>query len=176
MFQSISSLKAEAEKIRQVTGRDPTTEELAKASKMTIEETERIMKSWRNPVSLDTPVGESEDSNFGDFLEENNEGNPVETASRKMLRTKIDHVLKSLTFREREIIKLRYGLGDGYSYTLEETGRIFKVTRERIRQIESKALKKLQQDTRSRHLEGFIEELVGEEEEVVGAETYAEAA
>ena len=176
MFQSISSLKAEAEKIRQVTGRDPTTEELAKASKMTIEETERIMKSWRNPVSLDTPVGESEDSNFGDFLEENNEGNPVETASRKMLRTKIDHVLKSLTFREREIIKLRYGLGDGYSYTLEETGRIFKVTRERIRQIESKALKKLQQDTRSRHLEGFIEELAGEEEEVVGAETYAEAA
>ncbi|MFP6768078.1 MAG: sigma-70 family RNA polymerase sigma factor, partial [Planctomycetaceae bacterium] len=177
MFQSISSLKAEAEKIRQVTGRDPTTEELAKASKMTIEETERIMKSWRNPVSLDTPVGESEDSNFGDFLEENNEGNPVETASRKMLRTKIDHVLKSLTFREREIIKLRYGLGDGYSYTLEETGRIFKVTRERIRQIESKALKKLQQDTRSRHLAGFIEELVGEEEEeLVGAENYAEAA
>ena len=93
-----------------------------------------------------------------------------------MLRDKIDQVLKSLTFREREIIKLRYGLGDGYSYTLEETGRIFQVTRERIRQIESKALKKLQHETRTKHLVGF---LGGEEEEEAveeGAEAFAQAA
>ena len=176
MFQSISALKSEAEQIRQVTGRDPTPEELAKAARMTIDEVERIMKSWRHPVSLDTPVGESEDGSFGELLEDGSGGNPIEAAGQEMLRDKIDHVLKSLTFREREIIKLRYGLGDGYSYTLEETGRIFKVTRERIRQIESKALKKLQQETRTKHLAGFLSVLgeeIGEEET---SETYSQAA
>ncbi len=93
-----------------------------------------------------------------------------------MLRDKIEHVLKSLTFREREIIKLRYGLGDGYSYTLEETGRIFKVTRERIRQIESKALKKLQQETRTKHLVGFLGGLGEETGEEETSETYSQAA
>ena len=177
MFQSISSLKAEAEKIRQVTGRDPSPEELAKAARMTVEEVERIMKSWRHPVSLDTPVGESEDGSFGEFLEDGSGGNPVEAAGREMLRDKIDQVLKSLTFREREIIKLRYGLGDGYSYTLEETGRIFQVTRERIRQIESKALKKLQHETRTKHLVGFLGGVEEEEEKVEeGAEAFAQAA
>lgn len=165
MFQNISSLKATSEKIRQETGREPTTEELAKTVGMTVEETERIMKTWKYPVSLDTPVGENADSSFGEFLEDGNEGDPIDAASREMLREKIEHVLKSLTFREREIIKLRYGLGDGYSYTLEETGRIFKVTRERIRQIESKALKKLQNETRSRHLEGFIQTGMSDSEE-----------
>jgi RNA polymerase primary sigma factor len=118
------------------------------------------MKTWKHPISLDTPVGESEDSSFGDFLEDGTENTPADSAMRQMLRDKIDHVLKSLTYREREIIKLRYGLGDGYSYTLEETGRIFKVTRERIRQIESKALKKLQHHTRSNHLRGFVEAML----------------
>jgi RNA polymerase primary sigma factor len=157
MFQSISTLKARAEQIRQETGRDPSMEELAEAVGLGVEDTERIMKTWKHPISLDTPVGESEDSSFGDFLEDGNEDTPAESAMRKMLKDKIDHVLKSLTYREREIIRLRYGLGDGYSYTLEETGRIFKVTRERIRQIESKALKKLQHRTRSHHLKGFVE-------------------
>ena len=157
MFQSISMLKAKAEEIRQATGREPSNEELAEAVGMSIEETERIMKTWKHPISLDTPVGESEDSSFGEFLEDNHESSPAESAAKQMLRDKIDHVLKSLTYREREIIKLRYGLGDGYSYTLEETGRIFKVTRERIRQIESKALKKLQHHTRSIHLKGFVD-------------------
>jgi len=157
MFQSISSLKAASEKIRQETGRDPSIEVLAKSVGMTIEETDRIMKSWKHPVSLDTPVGESEDSQFGDLLEDSSMANPTDTAMGEMLREKIDHVLKSLTYREREIIKLRYGLGDGYSYTLEETGRIFKVTRERIRQIESKALNKLRNESRSAHLAGFVE-------------------
>ncbi len=157
MFQSISTLKAKAEQIRQETGREPTMEELAAAIDMSVEETERIMKTWKHPVSLDTPVGESEDSSFGDFLQDESESTPADTAMQQMLRDKINHVLKSLTYREREIIKLRYGLGDGYSYTLEETGRIFKVTRERIRQIESKALRKLQHQTRSNHLKGFVD-------------------
>ena len=176
MFQSISSLKSEAEKIRQETGRDPSPEELAKAAKMTVDEVERIMKSWRHPVSLDTPVGESEDGSFGELLQDGAEGGPIEAAGREMLRDKIDQVLKSLTFREREIIKLRYGLGDGYSYTLEETGRIFKVTRERIRQIESKALKKLQHETRTKHLVGFLGELGDESESEEMSETYSQAA
>ncbi len=158
MFQSISTLKAKAEAIRQETGRDPNMEELADAVGLTVEETERIMKTWKHPISLDTPVGESEDSSFGDFLEDSSEGSPADSAMHQMLRDKIEHVLRSLTYREREIIRLRYGLGDGYSYTLEETGRIFKVTRERIRQIESKALKKLQHHTRSDHLRGFVDQ------------------
>ena len=162
MFQNISMLKSKAEEIRQATGREPSNEELAEAVGMSIEETERIMKTWKHPISLDTPVGESEDSSFGEFLEDSHEQSPAESAAKQMLRDKIDHVLKSLTYREREIIKLRYGLGDGYSYTLEETGRIFKVTRERIRQIESKALKKLQHHTRAVHLKGFVD-LIGED-------------
>jgi RNA polymerase primary sigma factor len=164
MFQSISTLKAISEQIRQETGREPTTEELAEKVDLSVEETERIMKTWKHPISLDTPVGESEDSSYGDFLEDGSESTPADSAMHQMLRDKINHVLKSLTYREREIIKLRYGLGDGYSYTLEETGRIFKVTRERIRQIESKALRKLQHQTRAEHLRGFVESLYNGEE------------
>lgn len=164
MFQNISMLKAKAEEIRQATGREPSNEELAEAVGMSIEETERIMKTWKHPISLDTPVGESEDSSFGEFLEDSHEQSPAESAAKQMLRDKIDHVLKSLTYREREIVKLRYGLGDGYSYTLEETGRIFKVTRERIRQIESKALKKLQHHTRAVHLKGFVDHVSDDDE------------
>ncbi|HSG72402.1 MAG TPA: sigma-70 family RNA polymerase sigma factor [Planctomycetaceae bacterium] len=157
MFQSISQLKHKAEKIRQDTGRDATMEELAEAIGLPVDETERIMRTWRHPISLNTPIGENDDGSYGDFLEDDNETNPTESATQKMLKDKIHLVLKSLTYREREIIKLRYGLGDGFSYTLEETGRIFKVTRERIRQIESKALKKLQHETRSKHLLGFVD-------------------
>ena len=170
MFQSISTLKAKSEELRQKTGREPTMEELSHAVGLSLEETQRIMKTWRHPISLDIPVGESEDSSFGDFLEDDSEGSPADSAMHKLLKDKIDHVLKSLTYREREIIKLRYGLGDGYSYTLEETGRIFKVTRERIRQIESKALRKLQHHTRSQHLRGFVDNLPNGEAVPAGAE------
>jgi len=165
MFQSISQLKHKAEKIRQKTGRDATIEELAEAIGLPVDETERIMKTWRHPISLDMPIGENADGSYGDFLEDGHETSPTESATQEMLKEKIQHVLKSLTYREREIIKLRYGLGDGFSYTLEETGRIFKVTRERIRQIESKALKKLQHETRSKHLAGFVDENAMEEME-----------
>jgi RNA polymerase primary sigma factor len=104
-------------------------------------------------------VGESEDSYFGDFIEDDGAESPVSAATNEMLKDKIEQVLKTLTYREREIIKLRYGLGDGYTYTLEEVGRIFKVTRERVRQIEAKAVRKLQHPVRCRQLEGFLDSI-----------------
>jgi RNA polymerase primary sigma factor len=159
MFQSISTIKATSEKLRQKKGREPTMEELSRAVGLSLEETQRIMKTWKHPISLDTPVGESENSSFGDFLQDRSEHTPPESAMHGILKDKINGVLKTLTYREREIIKLRFGLGDGYSYTLEETGVIFKVTRERIRQIEAKALHKLQHHTRSSHLRSFVENL-----------------
>ena len=110
----------------------------------------------RYPISLDRPVGNSEDSHFGDLLPDSGAESPAIGAAQEMLRGRIAKVLKTLSYREREIIKLRYGLGDGYSYTLEEVGHIFKVTRERIRQIEAKAVRKLQQPSRSQELVGFL--------------------
>src|SRR4029077_9869179 len=121
----------------------------------------RVLKISRHPISLDRPVGESEDSYFGDFIEDETVESPVSAATNEMLKDKIEAVLKTLTYREREIIKLRYGLGDGYTYTLEEVGRIFKVTRERVRQIEAKAVRKLQHPVRSRQLEGFLDSTGG---------------
>jgi RNA polymerase primary sigma factor len=123
------------------------------------------MKISRHPISLDRPVGESEDSYFGDFIEDDRVDNPSDTATQEMLRQRIEQVLKTLTYREREIIKLRYGIGDGYTYTLEEVGRIFKVTRERVRQVEAKAIRKLQHPVRSRKLAGFLDGTVEEEVE-----------
>ena len=122
-----------------------------------MEETKRVLKISRHPISLDRPIGEGDDSYFGDFIEDDSVESPVNAATNEMLKDKIENVLKTLTYREREIIKLRYGLGDGYTYTLEEVGRIFKVTRERVRQIEAKAVRKLQHPVRSRQLEGFLE-------------------
>ena len=110
----------------------------------------------RHPISLDRPVGEGEDNSFGEFIEDGDHCNPIRNASNGLLHDKIDILLKSLTFREREIIRLRYGLVDGYSYTLEEVGRIFKVTRERVRQIEAKAVSKLQNPVRAECLAGFV--------------------
>lgn len=126
-------LKAKAEEIRQNTGREPSNEELAEAVGMSIEETERIVKTWKHPIGLDTPVGESEDSSFGEFLEDGHESSQRNPPPSRCCVTRSNiHVLKSLTYREREIIKLRYGLGDGYSYTLELEEKhpdIFKVAR-----------------------------------------------
>ena len=111
----------------------------------------------RYPISLDRPVGNSDDSHYGDLLPDERTGNPAEQAQIENLRRKLYQVLKTLSYREREIIKLRYGLGDGHQYTLEEVGHIFKVTRERIRQIEAKAVRKLQQPSRSQELVGFLD-------------------
>ena len=159
MIETMSKLRRVGKRLVQELGREPTVDELADASGVTLEEARRVLKISRHPVSLDRPVGEGDDSFFGEFIEDNNTDNPVTSATQEMLKDKIDQVLKTLTYREREIIKLRYGLGDGYTYTLEEVGRIFKVTRERVRQIEAKAVRKLQHPVRSKQLKGFLERL-----------------
>lgn len=157
MIETMSKLRNVSKKLLQEMGREPTIEETARAAGISVEETRRVLKISRHPISLDRPVGESEDSYFGDFIEDDTAESPVSAATQEMLKDKIEQVLKTLTYREREIIKLRYGLGDGYTYTLEEVGRIFKVTRERVRQIEAKAVRKLQHPVRSRQLEGFLD-------------------
>ncbi len=157
MIETMSKLRNVSKKLLQDLGREPTIEETAKAAGISYEETKRVLKISRHPISLDRPVGEGEDSYFGDFIEDDTVESPVSAATNEMLKDKIENVLKTLTYREREIIKLRYGLGDGYTYTLEEVGRIFKVTRERVRQIEAKAVRKLQHPVRSRQLEGFLD-------------------
>ncbi len=157
MIETMSKLRNVSKQLLQKLGREPTIEETAKEAGYSLEETKRVLKISRQPISLDRPVGESEDSYFGEFIEDHSVDNPVNAATNEMLRDKIEGVLKTLTYREREIIKLRYGLGDGYTYTLEEVGRIFKVTRERVRQIEAKAVRKLQHPVRSRQLEGFLD-------------------
>ncbi len=161
MIDVLSKLKNTSKRLLQELGREPTTEETARAADLSLEETKRVLNIGRQPVSLDRPVGESEDSSFGEFIEDDATARPERSASNELLREKIESLLKTLTYREREIIRLRYGLGDGYTYTLEEVGRIFKVTRERVRQIEAKAVRKLQHPVRSKQLEGFIERVAG---------------
>ncbi len=156
MIETMSKLRTIQKHLLQELGREPTIEEIAEKAKMNVEETRRVMKISRHPISLDRPVGESEDSQFGDFIEDDRQESPAETATSDMLRSRINDVLKTLTYREREILKLRYGVGDGYTYTLEEVGRIFKVTRERVRQVESKAIRKLQHPVRRRRLANFL--------------------
>ncbi len=161
MIDVLSKLKNTSKRLLQELGREPTTEELATRAEFSLDETRRVLNMGRHPVSLDRPVGESEDSCFGEFIEDNGLPKPDRAATNEMLRDRIEALLKTLTYREREIIRLRYGLGDGYTYTLEEVGRIFKVTRERVRQIEAKAVRKLQHPVRSKQLEGFLERVAG---------------
>ena len=157
MIETMSKLRNISKRLVQEVGREPTIEEIAEEAAMTVAEARRVLKISRHPISLDRPVGESEDSYFGDFIEDESAESPIVSAGTEMLKDRIEEVLKTLTYREREIIKLRYGIGDGYTYTLEEVGRIFKVTRERVRQVEAKAIKKLQHPVRSRKLEGFLD-------------------
>jgi RNA polymerase primary sigma factor len=159
MIETMSNIRNIVKRLIQDKGREPTLEEISKAASLSISETRRVLKISKRPISLDRPIGESEDSFFGDFIEDETTASPISLATQEMLKDKIDSVLNTLTYREREIIKLRYGLGDGYTYTLEEVGRIFNVTRERVRQIEAKAVRKLQHPVRSRQLEGFIDSL-----------------
>lgn len=157
MVETMSRVRNCARQLLQELGREPTIEETARRSQTTVDEARRVLAMSRYPISLDRPVGNSEDSHFGDLLPDGGAESPATGATQEMLRTRISKVLKTLSYREREIIKLRYGLGDGYSYTLEEVGHIFKVTRERIRQIEAKAVRKLQQPSRSQELVGFLD-------------------
>ena len=171
MIETMSKLRNFQKDYLQTHGLEPTLEEPSETAQMNIVEVRRVMKISKQPVSLDRPVGESEDSYFGDFIEDERSESPSNSAATEMLKQRIEAVLKTLTYREREIIKLRYGIGDGYTYTLEEVGRIFKVTRERVRQVEAKAIRKLQHPVRARKLQGFVDNTVYKE---VRAETTAE--
>ncbi len=151
-------------KIRQITrdlvqenGREPTAEEVCQRSGLSLEDTRVILKMSRQPLSLDQPIGDHEDSVFGEFLEDHRDDDPLMETNREALKAQIDLAMETLNYREREILRLRYGLADGYTYTLEEVGRIFQVTRERVRQIESKAVRKLQQPYRAKSLVSFLD-------------------
>jgi len=156
MIDVLSKLRNIQKRLLQELRREPTTEEVARRAGLDLDEVKRVLDIGRHPVSLDRPVGDGEDCSFGELIEDVQSDDPVRNASNGILRQKIEALLKTLTYREREIIRLRYGLGDGYTYTLEEVGRIFKVTRERVRQIEAKAVRKLQHPVRSQQLAGFL--------------------
>ncbi|MFM7245358.1 MAG: sigma-70 family RNA polymerase sigma factor, partial [Planctomycetaceae bacterium] len=137
MIDVLSKLRTTAKKLLHELGREPSPEEIAEAASVPLEEARRVLEMGRQPMSLDRPVGESEDASFSEFVEDVRVISPTLSTTHGLLRDKIDSLLKTLTYREREIIRLRYGLTDGYTYTLEEVGRIFRVTRERVRQIEA---------------------------------------
>jgi RNA polymerase primary sigma factor len=160
MIETMSRLRNAGKNLTQALGREPTVEEIAAEAQMSIEETRRVLKISKHPISLDRPIGDSDDSYFGDFIEDDHVDSPVVSASQEMLRDKIEGILNTLSYREREIIRLRYGIGDGYTYTLEEVGKIFKVTRERVRQVEAKAIRKMQHPVRCKKLEGFLDQAV----------------
>lgn len=157
MIDVLTKLRNIQRQLMQENRCEPTTAEIAQRANMSVEAVRRVMDIGRTPTSLDRPVGDGDDFSFGELIQDHSSDNPVRMATNEILRDKIEDLLKTLTFREREIIRLRYGLGDGYTYTLEEVGRIFKVTRERVRQIEAKAVRKLQNPVRSRILEGFVQ-------------------
>ena len=156
MIDLLTKLRATAKRLLHELGREPTPEEIAEAAEVGLEDARRVLDMGRQPMSLDRPIGESDDASFSELVEDLGSSSPTESTTHGLLRDKLDSLLKTLTYREREIIRLRYGLTDGYTYTLEEVGRIFRVTRERVRQIEAKAVKKLQHPVRSKQLENFL--------------------
>ena len=158
IIESLTRVRAAQKRIVQSSGREATVEDIAEATGLSTKDVRRVLKVGKSPVSLDRPVGAWSDASLGDFLEDSHNDQPDNVMANDMLRTRIETVLKTLTYREREILKLRYGIGDGYTYTLEEVGRIFKVTRERVRQVEAKAIRKLQHPVRARKLKGFVDE------------------
>jgi len=157
MIETINKLMRVQKQLVQDFGREATPEEIADEMQMPVERVRAVLKMAQQPISLQSPVGDSEDTNFGDFIEDKSAENPSDMTSYSLLKDKLQDVLGSLTERERKVLELRFGLGDGYSRTLEEVGKQFKVTRERIRQIEAKALRKMRHPTRIRQLQGFIE-------------------
>ena len=156
MIDLLTKLRATAKRLLHELGREPTPEEIAESAEVPLDDARRVLDMGRTPMSLDRPIGESEDASFSELVEDFGSSSPTESTTHGLLRDKLDSLLKTLTYREREIIRLRYGLTDGYTYTLEEVGRIFRVTRERVRQIEAKAVKKLQHPVRAKQLENFL--------------------
>ncbi len=161
MIETMGRVRAVTRDYLQKMGREPSVEEIAQATGLSLEEARCVVKMTRQPLSLDQPVGEHDDSFFGEFIEDHRNEDPLRDITQDHLKRRVIDALQGLNYREREIIKLRYGLADGYSYTLEEVGKIFSVTRERVRQIEAKAVRKLQHPTRAAFLEGFISGIGG---------------
>jgi RNA polymerase primary sigma factor len=157
MIDTMGKVRTVTAEFVQKYGREPNPEEVAERAGLSLDDARCIIKMCRQPLSLDQPVGDHEDNFFGEFLEEERDDDPLYETNMEMLKQRLDVVMNDLSYREREIIRLRYGLTDGYTYTLEEVGKIFSVTRERVRQIESKAVRKLQQPYRTRALAGFLD-------------------
>ncbi len=157
MIDTMTRVRTVTRDMVQLTGREPSVEEAADAAGLSIDDARCLMKMARQPLSLDQPVGDHDDSFFGEFIEDHREDDPLYDVNQQSLKTRIADVLSELNYREREILRLRYGLVDGYAYTLEEVGQIFSVTRERVRQIEAKAVRKLQQPSRSKTLASFLD-------------------
>ena len=157
MVETINKLVRVSRQLLQELGREPTPEEISEEMKIPVERVREILKISQEPVSLETPIGEEEDSHLGDFIKDDNVPVPAEAATFTLLREQLEDVLNTLTEREQKVLKLRFGLEDGRARTLEEVGKEFKVTRERIRQIEAKALRKLRHPSRSRKLKDYLE-------------------
>lgn len=157
MIDTMGKVRTVTREMVQEMGREPTPEELAERASLSLEDARCIMRMARQPLSLDQSVGDHDDSYFGEFIEDHREDDPLRDHHQEALKERIAQVMQVLNHREREIIRLRFGLADGYAYTLEEVGQIFSVTRERVRQIESKAVRKLQEPYRSRALAGFLD-------------------
>ena len=157
MIETINRLMRAQKRLLQDFGREPTPEELADEMQLPVDRVRAVLKMAQQPISLQSPVGDGEDTSFGDFIEDKATESPSDITSFSLLKDKLSDVLASLSERERKVLELRFGLGDGYSRTLEEVGRQFRVTRERIRQIEAKALRKMRHPTRIRQLHGFLE-------------------
>ncbi|MCK4580797.1 MAG: sigma-70 family RNA polymerase sigma factor, partial [Dehalococcoidia bacterium] len=158
MVETINKLLRTIRQLTQEYGHEPSYEEIGERLNITPEKVEEIMALFHHePVSLETPIGEEEDSRLGDFVEDHTTPAPTETASHQLLKEQIDRVLDELSAREKRVLQLRFGLKDGHARTLEEVGKEFNVTRERIRQIEAKALRKLRHPSRSRKLKDYLE-------------------
>lgn len=157
MVETINKLIRVSRQLLQELGREPTPEEIAKEMGMTPEKVREIMKIAQEPVSLETPIGEEDDSHLGDFIEDQDAPAPADAAAYELLKEQLEEVLSTLTEREENVLRLRFGLDDGRARTLEEVGKVFGVTRERIRQIEAKALRKLRHPSRSKRLKDFLE-------------------
>jgi RNA polymerase primary sigma factor len=157
MIETINKVMRVQKQLLQDFGREPSAEEVAEEMQFPVERVRAVLKMAQQPISLQAPVGDGDDTNFGDFIEDKSSESPSEITSFTLLKDKLGNVLSSLTHRERKVLELRFGLSDGYPRTLEEVGRQFNVTRERIRQIEAKALRKMRHPTRIRQLQGFLE-------------------
>jgi RNA polymerase primary sigma factor len=163
MTETINKLVRVSRNLVQEKGREPTPEELAKELKMPVEKVKNIIKIAQEPISLQTPIGDEGDTHFGDFIEDKKAISPANATAYSMLKEQLEEVLNTLTEREKLVLKYRFGIGDGCPRTLEEVGKMFNVTRERIRQIEAKALRKLRHPTRSRKLRNFLDLVISEE-------------